>query len=117
MPIPENQKLYNQVKEDSKKIYKKSSAYRSGYIVKEYLRRGGTYKNDGKEHALNRWFREKWHDIGHLDYPVYRPQIKINEHTPLLESEIDKKDLQNKIKEKQIIRGYKNLIPFKEKKI
>jgi len=115
MPIPLNQKLYDQVKEEARKIYRKSSAYRSGYIVKEYKRRGGTYKEDGSEHNLSRWYREKWHDIGHKDYPVYRPTVRINEHTPLLEKEIDKTDLQNKIKQKQLIRGFKNLTPFKSR--
>jgi len=115
MPIPINEKLYNEVKDEARKIYRKSSAYRSMYIQKEYKRRGGKYKEDGKERKLTRWKNEKWHDIANLDYPVYRPTVRINEHTPLLESEIDKTDLINKIKQKQLIRGFKNLIPFKSR--
>ncbi len=42
---PINQKLYNQVKEEAKKKFKVwPSAYASGWLVKEYKRRGGKYK-------------------------------------------------------------------------
>ena len=34
MPTPNNKKLYEEVKMLADKIYKKSSAYKSGYIVK-----------------------------------------------------------------------------------
>ena len=39
MPIPSNQVLYNKVKEEVMKTYKKSSAYSSGAIVKEYKKK------------------------------------------------------------------------------
>ncbi len=46
---PVNQSLYNRVKTEAKKKFKVwPSAYASGWLVKEYKRRGGTYKN-GKE--------------------------------------------------------------------
>ena len=76
---------------------------------------GGTYTDDNKEKKLKRWYKEQWHDIGNENYPVYRPTIKINNNTPLLVNEINKKDLKEKIKIKQIIRGEKNLKPFKPK--
>ena len=42
MPTPINKKLYEKVKEQADKIYEKSSAYKSGYIVKTYKKLGGT---------------------------------------------------------------------------
>ncbi len=43
--VPINKKLYNEVKEEAKKKFKVwPSAYASGWLVKEYKRRGGKYK-------------------------------------------------------------------------
>jgi len=53
---------------------------------------GGTYTDDNKEKKLKRWYKEQWRDIGNGKYPVYRPTIKINNNTPLLVNEINKKD-------------------------
>ena len=36
MPIVVNKELYDLVKQQADKIYKKPSAYKSGYIVKTY---------------------------------------------------------------------------------
>ena len=115
MPIPKNQILYNEVKKKADLIYLKPSAYKSGYIVKEYLKRGGEYINDGREHKLKRWFKEEWKDIGNKNYPVYRPTRVVNKNSPLTVSEIDKKNLQKQIKLKQKIKGSKNLPPFLRK--
>jgi len=112
MPIVLDKDLYNLVKLKANTIYEKPSAYKSGYIVKEYKRLGGRYQNDNQEKGLKRWFKEKWTDIGHKDYPVYRPTKRINKNTPLTVFEIDKKNLQKQIKLKQIIRGNKNLPKF-----
>jgi hypothetical protein len=81
-----------------------------------YKKLGGTYKDNNKEHNLERWFREKWSDVGNKEYPVYRPTIRVNKNTPLIVSEIDKKNLKSQIKLKQQIKGDKNLPPFKAKK-
>jgi len=115
MPIPINTNLYNQVKQKADEIYKKSSAYKSGYIVKEYKRLGGTYKDDNKPKKLSRWYKEKWYDIGNKSYPVYRPLIRVNKKTPLTINEIDKSNLKKQIKLKQKIKGNKNLPPFEKK--
>lgn len=115
MPTPLNKKLYESVKAEADKIYSKSSAYKSGWIVKTYKKLGGTYKEDSKPQNLKRWFKEMWIDVGHKDYPVYRPTIRINEHTPLTVSEIDKKNLKSQIKLKQEYKGFKNLPPFRAK--
>jgi hypothetical protein len=115
MPIINNKELYECVKEYADKIYKKNSAYKSGFIVKTYKRLGGTFTDDNKEKKLKRWYNEHWIDVGHKDYPVYRPTIRINKETPLTIDEIDKNDLRKKIEEKQLIRGFKNLTPFRHK--
>jgi hypothetical protein len=112
MPIPEDKELYEKVKKEADNIYSKSSAYKSGYIVKKYKELGGKYLNDNKTKNLKRWFEEDWKDVGGLPYPVFRPTIKINKHTPLTPDEIDKKDLQKKILLKQKIKGEHNLPPF-----
>jgi len=115
MPIPKNKILYDEVKKKADSIYLKPSAYKSGYIVKEYLKRGGEYINDGKDKNLKRWFREEWKDIGNKEYPVYRPTKRVNKNTPLTVSEINKKNLKKQIVLKQKIKGSKNLPPFLKK--
>jgi hypothetical protein len=47
MPEPTNKKLYEEVKAEIYAKYPTHSAYRSGLLVQEYKRRGGTY--EGKE--------------------------------------------------------------------
>lgn len=119
MPIPTNQKLYDEVKDFIMSRYKKNSAFASGAIVKEYKRRGGTYKDDGKEKNLERWFDEKWIDVNPLlgikdddAYPVFRPTIKVNKRTPTLVQEIPVSNLKEQFKLKQKIKGSKNLPDF-----
>jgi len=115
MPTPLNKELYNAVKEYADIVYAKPSAYKSGFIVKTYKKLGGTYKEDHLEHNLERWFKERWADVGDKEYPVYRPSIRINKNTPLTINEIDKSNLRSQIKLKQKIKGEKNLPPFKAK--
>lgn len=91
--------------------YKKPSAYRSMALVKEYKRLGGRYDPSHKG-SLKRWMEEDWHDIGGLEYPVFRPTKRVSPETPLTPSEIDSTDLQQQIKRKQFIRGERNLKPF-----
>ena len=117
MPEVINKKLYDKVKLQADKIYKKSSAYKSGYIVKTYKSLGGTYRDDKSTKNLSRWFKEKWADVGNKEYPVYRPTKRINKLTPLTVNEIDKANLKKQIKIKQIIKGKKNLKPFIKKNI
>lgn len=107
--------LYEKAKKLADSIYKKHSAYKSGYIVKTYKELGGRYQNDNKPKDLKRWFEEKWVDIGNEEYPVFRPTKRVNKKTPLTVDEINKKNLMQQIKRKQIIKGEKNLPPFKKK--
>jgi hypothetical protein len=114
MPTPKDKKLYGKVKKMADELYAKPSAYKSGYIVKKYKELGGEYIDDNQPKELQRWFSERWEDVGKKDYPVFRPTVKIDKKkTPLLVSEIS--NLKEQIKLKQIIKGKKNLPPFKKK--
>jgi hypothetical protein len=116
MPIPIDTKLYEKVKKQADQVYKKHSAYKSGYIVQQYLKNNGRYIDDGSKPTLKRWYAEQWMDIGNKDYPVYRPtKIISKKYTPLTVDEIDKNDLKKQISLKQKIKGFKNLPPFKKK--
>ena len=115
MAIPKDMKLYNKVKKDADEIYKKPSAYKSGYIVKKYKSLGGEYIEDNKPKNLKRWYQEEWKDIGGRSYPVFRPTKRVSMNTPLTESEINKKQLQKQIELKQKIKGDSNLPPFQKK--
>ena len=107
--------LYNKVKDEADRLYKKSSAYKSGWIVKKYKELGGEYADDNQPQNLKRWFKEEWADVGNKEYPVYRPTKRINEKTPLTIDEIDPSQLKEQIKLKQVIKGDANLPPFKIK--
>jgi hypothetical protein len=115
MPIVANPELYQKVKEYADTIYKKSSAFKSMFIQKVYQQNKGTYIDDNKPKNLKRWMKEEWRDVGNKDYPVFRPTKRISKQTPLTVDEIDKQNLKEQIKKKQIIRGNKNLSPFKKK--
>jgi len=115
MPIVNDLKLYAKATKMADEIYKKPSAYKSGFTVKKYKELGGTYTNDNQTKGLQRWFKEKWVDVGNKDYPVYRPTVRVSKQTPLTISEISKKQLQQQVKLKQKIKGKKNLPPFKPK--
>jgi hypothetical protein len=115
MPIVNDPKLYEKARKIADEKYSKPSAYKSGFIVQTYKKLGGTYKNDGKEKKLSRWYKESWIDVGGMDYPVYRPTIKVSSKTPLIPNEIDKRNLFQQIMLKQKIKGTKNLPKFLKK--
>jgi hypothetical protein len=120
MAIPIDKALYEKAKEKVYKQYEKPSAYRSAALVKLYKSMGGRYKdNNKKERPLKDWFNEKWEDINPNktkdSYPVYRPTKRVNKNTPLLLSQIDKKNLEKQIKLKQRIKGTRNLPKFEKK--
>ena len=101
-----NPALYEQVKREANLHFAVPSAYKSGWIVREYKRRGGTYADDPNEvnetGSLSRWFKEKWVDmnrpitkngkiIGYQPcgrksptgkYPYCRPTYRISKDTP-----------------------------------
>jgi len=116
MPTPVDKALYEQVKKEADKVYAKPSAYKSGWIVKTYKDRGGTYSGKKGEEGIGTWFKEKWADVGNRQYPVYRPTKRVNKNTPLLASEIDPENLREQIALKQHIKGTANLPPFLPKR-
>ena len=107
MSTPANQKLYEQVKKEIYEKYPKHSAYRSGLLVQEYKRRGGTYKGkENKSSGLNRWFKEDWkNQRGETGYKsksdVYRPIVKVNKDTPTTFKELTKEQFEKARKEKK----------------
>lgn len=65
MPPPNvlDKELYNKILLESKKVYKRNSVYSSGWVVREYKKRGGRYRGDktaAKREGITRWMRERW---------------------------------------------------------
>ena len=89
------------------------SAYASGWLVKEYKKRGGKYKGKkpSSNEGLSRWFKEEWNDVCKLpkkvkcgrpktsmkswkkDYPYCRPNKKITKNTPKTAGELSKNEI------------------------
>ena len=118
MTIPKDGLLYQKATEEADKVYKKASAYKSGFIVKRYkelyLEKYGNdkaYKGRKTKEGLTRWYKENWINIGG-DYPTYRPTVKVSEKTPKTVNEIPKERQKEQINLKQKIKGSKNLPPF-----
>ena len=119
-PTPTDKKLYNKIKSQAKKKFKVwPSAYASGWLVKEYKRKGGKYS--GKKSSstgISRWYKEKWINVCKLpkkvscgrsklssnwkkNYPYCRPSIKVNSSTPKLSSKLSKKEIEKRCKRKR----------------
>ncbi len=107
MNKPKNQKLYDKVKAEIYKKIPKHSAYRSGLLVKEYKKRGGTYTGKkAEDKGLSRWFKEKWKtQDGKTTYKkkgdIFRPTKRITKDTPKTMGELSKKDKERAMKEKK----------------
>lgn len=123
MPTPVQTDLYAEVKAIAdKKFLAQTSAYKSAWIVAEYKRRGGIYREDGKKKGLVQWFREKWVDLerpkkdmtgkvvgyeacGRKEasrqgtYPLCRPSRRVHQSTPLTVAEVT---VANKDKDRRI---------------
>ena len=105
-PKPKNKALYERVK---KRVYKKipkHSAYRSGQVVKEYKKAGGTYTGQKSKGNLGRWFKEKWtNQRGGIGYKkkgdVYRPTRRVSKKTPKTFKELGKKRIKKAMVEKK----------------
>ncbi len=106
MSNPTDKKLYDKVKKEIFKKYPKNSAYRSGLLVQEYKRKGGTYTGDKKKAPLKRWFEEDWRNQrGGVGYKkkgdIYRPTKRVNKDTPTTFKELTKKEKEKAMKEKK----------------
>jgi hypothetical protein len=111
--IVDNPELYEKAKAYADNIFKKPSAFKSGFIVKKYKELGGTYSGEKpNKTGIARWFKEEWKDIGNKEYPVYRPTKRITKKTPLTIDEIEPSNLEEQIALKQEIKGDANLPPF-----
>ncbi len=104
VPKPRDGKLYAEVTKEAKARFRRwPSAYASGWLVREYKARGGTYRNSCPKKAggLTTWFAEQWVDVckpslpacGRPDageteaeyrkrYPKCRPLAKAKAMTP-----------------------------------
>lgn len=119
-PSPTNKKLYEKVKEEAKKKFKVwPSAYASGWLVKEYKRRSGTYSGTKTSSSgISRWYKEKWINVCKLpkkvscgrsklsktwkkNYPYCRPSIRVNKSTPRTSSEISMKEIKKRCSQKR----------------
>ena len=121
-PRPTNAKLYARVKAQAKRKFKVwPSAYASGWVVKEYKRRGGKYSGakPSKSSGLTRWFAEKWINVCKLPtkvtcgrpktnirdwkkkYPYCRPSKKIARGTPKIASELTAAQIRSRCKRKR----------------
>ena len=134
--------LYNYVKELANKKFKSPSGiYRSSWIVKEYKKRGGTYKSpkSRKTSGLKRWFKEDWIDLNRpiknnsgkitgyqkcgrksskikSRYPLCRPSRVVTSRTPKTYKELSKKSIESAKKSKRLY-TYKKNINFNSRKI
>ncbi len=130
MPTPSDSKLYAEVKAlADKKFVATTSAYKSAWIVREYKKRGGLYKEDGNKQGLTQWFQEKWVDLerpkknksGNVigyepcgrssaqkdtpgKYPLCRPSKRVNASTPKTVQEVPKERIPVVAKSKQRVR-------------
>ena len=119
---PSNPKLYARVKNEAKKRFKAwPSAYGSGWLVKEYKRRGGKYsgKKPGRSKGIERWFKEKWINVCKLpkivpcgrpttsysswkkEYPYCRPKVRVNKGTPKIASDLSDREIERRCKKKR----------------
>ena len=127
-PIPENKKLYAQVKEEADlRFLAPTSAYKSAWIVKTYKDRGGTYaKNTScanpKLCGLRKWFAEKWVNLAaakpgrepppcgraHASirgaYPVCRPMYRVTKDTPVTVGEFAPTRIKAAMQKKQKVK-------------
>jgi hypothetical protein len=124
---PVDTKLYEKVKKlANKKFESKSGIYRSSWIVKEYLKRGGKYSGiKSKSKGLVRWYKEDWVDLNRPTstgfakcgrhstnkgkYPLCRPSKRVTSKTPRTYKEISKKSIKKAKKQKSKVKGSKNI--------
>ena len=119
-----NKKLYSKVKKEAKEKFEIwPSRYGSGWLTKEYKKRGGTYSGSkpSKNEGQQRWDREKWKDEKGNDcgssknknIKKCRPTVRITSKTPITWNEMTKKEKENAIKEKKKIGMGKKTSPIK----
>jgi len=124
---PDNLILYAQVKKEADERYKVPSAYKSGWLVKTYKERGGTYStvtvsNGVEVKPLSRWFEEKWVDLtrprsdGNYEpcgrkvavgtYPLCRPSVRVTPQTPVTVKELSPAQIEQAKKNKEKVKEH-----------
>ncbi len=107
--------LYARVKAEAKRRFKKwPSAYGSGWLVREYKRRGGRYSGSKRGHGVDDWFRERWVDACHWPkrvpcgrqqrgrkFPYCRPSVQVSRKTPKLVQEMSQSEIEKLCKRKR----------------
>jgi hypothetical protein len=117
---PLDSALYEKVKAEAKAKFRSwPSAYASGWLVREYKRRGGRYGSSRKPRktlGLQRWFElEKWIDVCQLprivpcgrpgtltdkqywkNFPYCRPMHRASPNTPRLASDLSNKEIRRR---------------------
>jgi hypothetical protein len=114
--------LYAKVKSEADKLFlAPTSAYKSGWIVKTYKDRGGTYTTNKSKSktGLTRWFAEKWVNIlaktpdtpcgrDHAStkgvYPLCRPKIRVTKDTPVTVTELTPAHIKSVARKKQQVK-------------
>jgi len=94
--------------------YPVNSAYRSGNLVKKYIKAyeekyktsEAYYGNKNEEIGLTRWYKEKWvNQRGEIGYKyegdIYRPSKRITINTPKTHSELTKIQIVKAITDKK----------------
>lgn len=129
-----NKDVYKYVRKLADKKFKsKTGIYKSSWIVKEYKRRGGKYKDKIKRKSgLYRWYKEKWVDLNrpiknengkiigyescgrkkiknNQKYPLCRPTYRISKDTPITYKELTKKSISKAKREKKKIKHKGNI--------
>lgn len=105
---PINKKLWMRVKREADMVYKKHSAYKSGWIVKRYKELGGKFRRMSKAldaRPLARWFAEDWRNQhGTTGYEhkndVYRPTRRVTRRTPKTHRELSTRQIKRATREK-----------------
>jgi len=112
--IPKDIKLYDKIKKKLFIEYPVNSAYRSGNLVKKYIKAyeekyktaEAYYGNKNEEIGLTRWYKEKWvNQRGEIGYKyegdIYRPSKRITINTPKTHSELTKIQIVKAITDKK----------------
>lgn len=112
-----NKKLYDEVKAEADKKYKRHSLYKSAWVSKTYQERGGKYRGK-KTNGISQWMKEEWVQVepyitqnkkikcGVGDKgKACRPSKRVNSKTPMTIQEVmkkhSKKDILKVVKQKQ----------------
>ena len=127
--VRSNESLYQKVIVEAKRKFKVwPSAYASGWVVKEYKRRGGGYRKSRRmgrkskrvsrrRNGLSRWFSEKWVDVCKLPkivscgrrrsnnvvrkYPYCRPLYRVSSKSPRVAGSLSRREIRRRCRSKR----------------